>query len=56
MAQAKVTTKKRMKDIIKQIEEDTTYDPLKTTTNTVEDIYAIRRATRAEQLDEEMKR
>ena len=54
MTQAKQNTKQRMKDIIRQIEEDTTYDPLKT--NALQDIYAVQKASRSEQLEQEMKR
>ena len=54
MTQAKQNTKRRMKDIIRQIEEDTTYDPLKT--NTLQDIYAVQKASKSEQLEQEMKR
>ena len=54
MTKAKQNTELRIKDIIRQIELDTTYDPLKT--NTLQDIYSVHKASKSEQLEQEMKR
>jgi hypothetical protein len=54
MTKAKQNTKLRIKDIIRQIELDTTYDPLKT--NTLQDIYSVHKTSKSEQLEQEMKR
>lgn len=54
MTKAKQNTKLRIKDIIRQIELDTTYDPLKT--NNLQDIYSVHKVSKSEQLEQEMKR
>jgi hypothetical protein len=44
-----------MKDVIRQIQDDTTYDPLKKV-KTDEDIYKTKKASREQQLEEEIRR